>query len=198
MPSPIGHLLAGVAVAWTADLIPSRRAWRTAPASASWLERAGGGLMLTCAALAVAPDLDLLFLWHRTATHSLGAVICVGLFAAAITARTSRPVVRVTLMCAGAYATHLVLDWLSADTNPPYGIQALWPLTSRWFISNLDLFRQTSRRFFFTTPIIRLNLLAVAQELAILGPVVWLLWLVRARTLAGLPTQVAGCDRAPQ
>ena len=66
MPSPIGHALAGVAAAWTVDLIPGDRAWRTAPASASWYRRAGDGLTLRCAALGAAPDLDLVV---RHASH---------------------------------------------------------------------------------------------------------------------------------
>src|SRR5439155_8933895 len=85
MPSPIGHALAGVAAAWAADLVPGNRAWRTAGRSASWYERAGNGLTLTCAALAVAPDIDLFFSrFHRTATHSFIAVSLVAVVAAAV------------------------------------------------------------------------------------------------------------------
>ena len=54
MPSPIGHALAGVAVAWTADLIPGDRAWRTAPDRSTWYQRAGGDLTLACAVLGAA------------------------------------------------------------------------------------------------------------------------------------------------
>ena len=49
MPSPFGHSLAGLAVAWAADLLPGERAWRVAPATASWYRRAGNGLTVTCA-----------------------------------------------------------------------------------------------------------------------------------------------------
>ena len=52
MASPIGHALAGVAVAWGVDLLPGNRAWRIAPPSASGYERAGKGLTLACAVLA--------------------------------------------------------------------------------------------------------------------------------------------------
>src|SRR5258706_15440046 len=83
MPSPFGHSLAGLAVAWAADLLPGDRAWRAAPASASWYRRAGNGLTTACAVLAMAPDLDLAFTRHRTYTHSVGAVVIVGLVAAA-------------------------------------------------------------------------------------------------------------------
>jgi membrane-bound metal-dependent hydrolase YbcI (DUF457 family) len=201
MPSPIGHALAGVAAAWSADLVPGDRAWRTAPQFASWYERAGNGLTLACVCLAVLPDLDLLMLpfkpeTHRTVTHSVGAVLVVGLAAAAMARRVGRPVTRVALMCAAAYATHLFLDWLGADGFPPFGLQIFWPFSDGWFISGWDLFPQTARRQLLSPAIIRLNALAIAQETAILVPILVALWLVRVKALAGLATELTGRDHA--
>ncbi len=45
---------------------------------------------------------------------------------------------------------------------------------------------------------IRQNARAVAQELLILGPVVALLWLVRVKALARLPSELTGGDHAAQ
>jgi membrane-bound metal-dependent hydrolase YbcI (DUF457 family) len=196
MPSSVGHALAGVAAAWTADLVPGARAWRTAPPKASWYRRAGNGLTAACAALAAAPDLDLLLHTHRAYTHSIGAVMLTGLVAAAAAARCQRPITRVALMCAAAYATHLLLDWMSADTLPPYGLQLCWPFSSGWFISGWDLFRQTERRDFLSAASIRKNVLAVLQEVAILAPPLVVLWLVRVKALARLPSEVSGGDHA--
>ena len=198
MPSPIGHALAGVAAAWTVDLFPGDRVWRTAPASASWFRRAGNGLTLSCAALGAAPDLDLLFSTHRTGTHSLAAVVFVGLIAASMAANAGRPVARVALMCASAYATHLLLDWLGADTYPPFGIQAFWPFSHEWFISGTDLFRQTARQQVFTSASMLKNVKAIVQELAILGPTAAALWLVRVKALSGLAPEMSGRDHPPQ
>src|SRR5689334_5388914 len=167
MPSPIGHSLAGLAVAWTADLVPGDRAWRTAPPTASWYRRAGNGLTLACAILAAIPDADLLLRLHRTFSHSIGAVIVTGVAAALVAARLRLPIARVALMCAGAYGTHLVLDWLAVDRLPPYGLQALWPFSSAWLISGWDLFPQTERRRIFSAASMRINIAALAQELAI-------------------------------
>jgi len=201
MPTPIGHALAGVAAAWAADLVPGDRAWRTASRFASWYERAGNGLTLGCACLAVAPDIDLVLLpfnseGHRTVTHSVGAVLFVGLFAAAMAVRARRPVARVALMCAVAYATHLLIDWLGADNFPPRGLQLLWPFSHAWYISDWDAFRQTARRQITSGAIIRLNLLAIAQEIAILLPIVVALWSVRVKALAGLATELPSRDHA--
>jgi membrane-bound metal-dependent hydrolase YbcI (DUF457 family) len=198
MPSPIGHALAGVAVAWTADLVPGDRAWRTAPATGTWYQRAGGGLTLLCASLGAAPDLDLAFTAHRTATHSLSAAMAVAVVAAAIAAGTGRSIARVTVMCAAAYGSHLLLDWLGADFYPPRGLQLLWPFTHEWYISGLDLFRQTARLRIFARGPMLTNVRAILQELAILGPIVAALWLVRVKALAGLAAKVPGRDHPPQ
>ncbi len=198
VPSPIGHLLAGAAVAWAADLIPGDRAWRTAPTHASWFLRAGDGLTLACAALGAAPDLDLAFIEHRTVTHSIGAVLFVGLFAAALAANAKRPIARVALMCAGAYASHLLLDWLGTDNYPPRGIQMLWPFTHEWYVSGIDVFRQTARLRVFTRGPMLSNVRAILQEVAILGPTAMALWLVRVKALAGLAPEVPRSDHPPQ
>ena len=194
MPSPIGHVLAGLATAWGADLVPGNREWRTAPSSASWYSRAGNGLTLGCAVLAAAPDLDLLLgRFHRTATHSLTAVAIVAVIAGLAAARTGRPVARVAIMCAGAWATHLLLDWLSADESIPKGIQVLWPFDGTWFVSGRDIFVGSERRRLLSAATMKQNAVAIAQELVLLLPIVLAAWLVRAKTLAGLSP-----DRRPQ
>jgi hypothetical protein len=188
MPSPIGHALAGVAAAWIVDLVPGRRAWRTAPPAASWYRRAGNGLTAICAGLAVGPDLDLFsllfFEGHRTFTHSVGALLLVGLCAAALAANAGRPVARVALMCAAAYGTHLLLDWMGEDNYLPRGLQVLWPFDRHWYISEWDIFLQTRRYQLASGANIRQNLMAIAQETAILAPILFVIWLARVRALA--------------
>jgi membrane-bound metal-dependent hydrolase YbcI (DUF457 family) len=190
--------LAGAAVAWTADLVPGRRAWRTAPPTASWYRRAGDGLTLACALLAAAPDLDLIVDRHRTITHSIGAVIFVALVAAATAARRSRPVARVTLMCTGAYFSHLLLDWMATDAYYPPGIQALWPFSHRWYISGWDIFRQTARLHPLAVEEIVQNFRALELELAILGTMALVAWLVRVKALAGLAAEMPRGDHPPE
>ena len=192
MPSPIGHALAGVAVAWAVDLVPGDRRWRTAPETAPWRERAGNGLTLLCAGLGAAPDLDLAFVSHRTMTHSLSAVVVVAVVAAAVTAGTGRPIARIALMCAGAYGSHLLMDWLGVDYYPPRGIQLLWPINHEWYISDADVFRQTARLRIFTRGPMMTNARAILQEIAILGPMLMALWLIRVKALARLATVMPG------
>jgi inner membrane protein len=178
MPSPIGHALAGVAVAW---------------AGAPSLDRR---VTLAAASLAMLPDIDLFAGLlvpgvHRTVTHSIGAVIVVTIIAAVVTAKvTRRNRARIVAVCAAAYASHLVLDWLGVDTTFPYGLQALWPFSDRFYISGWDLFGPTARMGLFTVPTMLVNLKAVVQETAILGPIVLLLWLVRTG-------RAASTDKSP-
>jgi inner membrane protein len=173
MPSPIGHALAGVAIAWTADAIDGRRS--------------SPRLVALSAGLAMLPDIDLLVTGtHRTASHSVAAAAVVFIVASLVTGKVTQnrqPHARwrVALVCTAAFASHLLLDWLGADRFPPRGIQLAWPFSDRWFISDLDIFRQTARQHFFTAPIIGQNIVAVVQEIAILVPGLALIWIVRRR-----------------
>jgi inner membrane protein len=174
MPSPIGHALAGVAVAWSAEQLPgSAGLRRPLPLVAT----------LSCVALAVLPDADLIYLpIHRTVTHSIGATILVTILAIAVTGKVTRHVAwGLVLMCAAAHVSHLLLDWLGADPSWPFGIQALWPFSHSWFISGWNLFPSTERRHVFSAASIAVNLKAAAWEIAIMGPIVLALGLWRRR-----------------
>jgi membrane-bound metal-dependent hydrolase YbcI (DUF457 family) len=147
MPSPIGHALGGIAIAWVAA---PRRNWKAAAVLAS---------------VALAPDLDLIVGDHRGITHSLGAACVAG---AVAWATTRSP--RWALAAGLAWASHVGLDWLSNDTRPPIGVMALWPLGRDYYKAAIEIFPPVSRRFgdarFWTH-----NLTAAIVELAILGPV---------------------------
>jgi membrane-bound metal-dependent hydrolase YbcI (DUF457 family) len=187
-------------VAWAADLIPGNRSGRTAPPSASWYRRAGNGLTLACAALAAAPDLDLIFDgYHRSITHSVAAVAMTGLVAALVAWWTERPVARVALMCAAAWATHPVLDWMGVDRAfPPFGVQLFWPFSDRWFISRWDLFPGTERHDIFSAAAVVRNATSAAAELILVGPIAVAVWLVRVKTLARLSSELTRRDHSPQ
>jgi membrane-bound metal-dependent hydrolase YbcI (DUF457 family) len=196
MASPIGHALAGLAVAWGADF---RAANRSTP-------RTGTALTLTCVALAAAPDLDLLVTgFHRTATHSLLSVVLVALVAALIAARASRThprssrhVVRVAILCALAWASHIGVDWISADSSNPQGMQILWPFADTWFISGWDVFPGTERRSPLSGASLRLNALALVTELVLMVPILLGLWLVRVKAPVGLSSELACSNHPPE
>ena len=98
--------------------------------------------------LANAPDLDFLpgivldhpNAFHRGVTHTLGATVVVAavLWATARWCRAGRPWWWVAFGTV-AYSSHLLVDWLTVDAVPPYGIQALWPLTDQWLHAPFNL-----------------------------------------------------------
>jgi membrane-bound metal-dependent hydrolase YbcI (DUF457 family) len=190
MPSPVGHALAGAATVFAADI-----ATRT---------RSSPRFVTLCAGLAALPDADLLIPGtHRTFSHSVTAVAVTFIVAMVVTGQVTRLRAQrfggqAAAVCALAYASHLLLDWLAVDTYPPFGIELLWPWSDRWFISGADIFRQTARMHIFTAPIIRQNAVAIAQEIAILAPIVFVLWSVRVKAATRLAPEVTGRHHPPE
>lgn len=154
-------MIAGVATGWVAQAWPG----------ASREQRAGAvALPAICAALAIAPDLDLLLATHRTWTHSIGAVAATGLYAAGIARWRRWPVAASALIAVVALGSHVLLDWLGRDPSAPVGIMALWPCSDAYYISGLDLFLGFSRRYWNPDEFILHNVRAMALEAAIIGP----------------------------
>ena len=170
MPSPVGHALGGLAAGWLIAGVARRPAptSRSAARSHPAVRRAAlFGL------LGIAPDLDLLFGIHSTYTHSIGAVLLVGLAAFAITRERL-----LAAACAAAWGSHVLFDWLGADSSLPLGIMALWPLTTEFYQSPVTIFMAISRRYWLPGFYAH-NTLAIARELLILAPLVWIIWRTR-------------------
>ena len=183
--------MAGMAIAWSAEAL------RADPLSAPTRKH----LVLMCAGLAIAPDLDFVYPpIHRTFSHSISAVFVVGLLAALYTRRT-RPeaIPAVGLLLYGlAYASHLGLDWIGGDTKLPAGIQLLWPFSDAWFISPVRVFRPTDLGAFFMPYTMLSNALVVVREVLILSPVLAGAWFLRARRGSAAPRDHRlGAERFP-
>ncbi len=167
MPTPIGHALAGLAVAGIAG-----RQNRPRPVHVV--------VLVFCA---VAPDLDLLLRLvdgvnhHRGPSHSLGMAVIVATLGLALV--RLRPGLPGGLAMGAAWASHVLLYYLGIDTVKPFGEMALWPFSREFFIAPAPLFYDVPRSF--TAEAIRHNLTAVAIEVAVLAPVVWLSFAGRFR-----------------
>ena len=162
MPSPVAHVLGGLATAFVVDSLV-RRSSVTVP------------VLIASAAIAVAPDFDLVGGTHRTYSHSVGGVAIVGVVCwLLVRARSSN--VNIAAILTAAYASHLPLDWLSKDTREPSGLTALWPFTTKYYQSGWDVFPEISRRYWLLDEFILGNLRAAAWELAVLGPCLLLAW----------------------
>ena len=185
MPSPIGHVLGGIAAAWLisgAPRTPLRPVpIRLNPAPSMWREA------MLFGALGALPDVDLLFGAHSGPTHSIGAAIIVGLVVGLSRATRVLQSPRVAawtaaLACSAAYGSHVLLDWLSSDTTAPIGIMALWPFRDGHYESDLHVFWAISRRYYQGWTFVRQNGAAAARELAILVPILILVVVLRPRT----------------
>jgi inner membrane protein len=163
----MGHAIGGAAVGW---LVSRRHAADSKP-------RAAVSRSTLFAALGVAPDLDLLFGTHSTYSHSVGAAGLAGLIA--LTASRTHDL-RFALACAAAWASHILLDWLGADSTPPLGIMALWPFTREFYQSPWPVFMAISRRYWLPE-FYAYNAVAVLREIAILGPLAVFVWWWKGR-----------------
>jgi len=162
MPTPVGHALAGLAVAGLAN----RR---------SALPASHVGALIGCA---LAPDLDLILRWvdsanhHRGPTHSVMAALIAGLIGAGL-ARFRFDVPKAWAISA-AWGSHVLLDYLGVDTSPPSGEMALWPFSSSFFVSPIQVFYDVPRAFTLAATLH--NLQAVAVELIVMAPIAWFCW----------------------
>jgi len=162
MPSPVGHALGGLTAAFLINAFARRPALTV-------------GLLVTSAAIAVAPDLDIPLGSHRTYTHSVGAVAVVALATWLVLRRRPGGAAGAAALAA-AYASHLALDWSSKDTSLPSGLMVLWPLTSRYYKSGLDLFGEISRRYWLPGEFIIGNAKAAMWEFTLVAPCLFLAW----------------------
>ena len=157
MPSPVGHALGGLA----AGFLGTRdRRW---------------GVPLACAALAALPDIDLILpITHRGPTHSITAGIVTSAVAfAVLTTMKWKPRLRTAVTLGVAVLTHVLFDWLAADSAAPRGVMAFWPVSRAFYVSDVDLFAAVERRY-WRDDFLRTNGIALARELAVLVPIVWL------------------------
>jgi len=135
--------------------------------------------------IANAPDLDFIpgiFIghanrFHHGITHTLGFSIFVALILCLVSKlRKKKSFVIFFLL----YFTHVVADFLCADTSYPFGVMLFWPFTNRYFISSytifLDIHKTTLRSLFDLH-----NFKAIALEVSIFLPIIIVLRIILRR-----------------
>jgi inner membrane protein len=207
MPSPVGHALGGLVFGWLVAGVP--RGGDSPDPGAARRERRGrftpgrgvGPLLqpwaLGFAALGALADVDFLFGIHSRQTHSLGAIAIVFLVAACWGGRLD---LRRGLACGLAYGSHVLFDWMGTDDSAPIGIMALWPFTDAFYQSDLHVFDAIRRRYWLPGFWAH-NLVAVLREVAILVPVLILVWWGRRDRSPvpprGVGPSASGCSMMP-
>lgn len=166
MSTPIGHSLLGLA--FFNGLKPRYCRW--------WI--------VAFIVAANFPDLDFLPGWfigqpnafHHGPSHSLAAVILVGLLCAMIFAWMQHGNFWLHLLVFGSVGlSHLVLDYFTLDTAPPFGAPLFWPISEQYFIAPVPLFSDVYRGgtsdTFFSDLLVAHNGRTIAREILLLAPV---------------------------
>jgi membrane-bound metal-dependent hydrolase YbcI (DUF457 family) len=178
MPSPVGHILAGTAVYLAGRGRESR-----------------SRVMLVITLLGtIVPDFDFLPgiligdlpAFHHGASHSLAFAVLFGVIVFLFIRRRHKDIaVRIGLLAAAAYASHVLLDLVSVNEGAR-GVPILWPLSDHQFGFNLHLlghFRYSDTYRGIWTVIRWDNLSALSRELVVIGSLPLLLfWRARRST----------------
>ena len=152
-------------------------------------------LLLLLVILANVPDVDFLpgllvgnanQFHHHYFSHSLGAAIVVGVLTAFFyTRRTDRKFAVYLGLFFGAYFSHLVLDYFTADTSEPVGLPMFWPLTSEYFYSPKTIFMAVHKigasEQFFQSLFVLHNVGVLLWEAVVFVPILTIIKLVKSR-----------------
>jgi hypothetical protein len=154
--------------------------------------------MLAFAALGMAADLDLLIGRHSGFTHSIGMAAMVGLVAGVVGRPLWRDSLRLAAAVAAAYGSHVLLDWLAADATPPWGVTALWPFSSTYYLSRLDVFWGISREPWRPGAAWH-DVVAISREVVLLAPLALGAWYLRRSDRRQIlrPVRAAGRQQLP-
>jgi membrane-bound metal-dependent hydrolase YbcI (DUF457 family) len=155
MPTPIGHALGGLIAGWIAGR----------PSAQPSLLRQGAWLL----AIGAAADLDFLIGRHRAETHSLGAVVIVASAAAAMRWPVATSRLHIWLVVAAAWGSHVLLDALGADSRPPHGVMAFWPVSTAYYKVEWDIFLPVWRQW-WEPGFLAHSVATLVRELLLLGP----------------------------
>jgi membrane-bound metal-dependent hydrolase YbcI (DUF457 family) len=168
-----------------------------------------GGLLAAAVVLANGPDIDFLpglligqpGAFHRGFTHTLGAAVLVGMtiwLVSRLMGRRARSTWRVSCWATAVYASHLLVDFVTMDSHPPYGARFLWPLSDSYYLAPVTPLREIiidpSGRLAFLRSLVQPHTLGVwAEEIGVLLAVVALvhaaraLWTALGAVAEGLP-----------
>jgi inner membrane protein len=143
--------------------------------------------------IANAPDLDFVpglllgkpNLFHHGISHSIGMGVIFSLFLSFfLNIHNTKNLKKEFLICFSLYCSHLLLDYISVDGRPPFGIPFLWPLTAKYFIFRYPILppvwhsgltHATTAQFFSEIFSIH-NLYVIFLEFALSLPLLFMVW----------------------
>jgi inner membrane protein len=108
---------------------------------------------------------------HRGASHTVLAAVCFGIAAGAVARwRWHERFAPAALAFGVAYASHLLVDYLTIDSRPPAGGQFLWPFSDAYFGTRIPVFGEIyidgrTREGFLRTVLAWPTVVVLAREL---------------------------------
>lgn len=173
MPTPVGHLLAGAIV---------HKSQKTK----------GVLFLLFVLFFALLPDFDFVFglavgdanRYHHLFTHSFFFVVVAGVVGGALYAKWARAsFAKSSAIFVSAGISHVILDILALDQREPLGCPIWWPFSYDFVISPVLIFSDVSRasdsNVFFQSLFNLHNLKTVLIEIAVLAPLLLVVFLVQ-------------------
>ncbi|MFH1940856.1 MAG: metal-dependent hydrolase [bacterium] len=140
------------------------------------------------------PDVDFLFgyftgnpnRYHHGWTHSLMFAVIVGVvFGVASSSFTRHNGIRAGIVAFILVLSHILLDFFTKDTRPPFGMPLFWPASKAYFISHatpfLDVTKASTNGEFLSSLFCVHNLRTVLSELAIFVPLTAGIFIYRRR-----------------
>jgi len=163
-------------------------------------------------ALANLPDADFLIgfalgrpgAFHRGISHTvLAALVVGGAFGALVSWRTKDRWWRTSLVLAGVYASHLLVDAFTIDERGQAGAQFFWPLSTAYYIAPVTVFGEiiidgASRAGFLASVLGWPTVLVLAREAAIAVVAIGTFNLLELWVRQATPADGVEIDLAPQ
>lgn len=169
MALPIAHAAAGYLV--------HRATFDGRPANGAW-QRAAVFMFI-----GNLPDLDFVIgfalgfpgMVHRGASHTVLAAVLFGIAVGAFARwRWNERFGPIALAFGAAYASHLIVDFLTIDSRPPAGAQFLWPFSDAYFGTTVPVFSEIyidgrTREGFLRTVLAWPSVVVLLRELVMAG-----------------------------
>jgi inner membrane protein len=175
LPSPVGHTLGGIALLQIAQRMGAGR--KPNPVLLGGIVLATNAADLDFAAGMLLGDVER---FHHGPSHSLLAAGLFGIAAGLIArwVKADRPG-NFGALLGLAYASHLLLDMMSTNGQPPLGVPLFWPVSETRVNLPLNLFLDITRRSrasnFLASLVSWHNGRAIVQEALVMGACVALL-----------------------
>jgi inner membrane protein len=172
MPTPIGHSLAGYLIFTARNSHENQLKWTD---------------MLVAVIIANMADLDIIpgilvgnaNKFHHGITHSIGFAVIVGLLAGLLFFIIKRKNFLLYFsLFFFSYFSHVLLDYLAADTKAPFGEQLFWPISQIYVLSPIPIFsdvhKASDSSVFLQSLFNWHNFRTIVIECAILIPIIYL------------------------